>query len=82
VLATVKRDNGQKAERLEDYRLALAAYLDLLSRGVFRAIVFAENSGASLDVLRRLADSRGLSERVEFGAHLEPVHPLSEALER
>jgi hypothetical protein len=52
--------------RMNDYMQTLGAYLDLLERGVFRAIVFVENSGAELSVLERMVKARGLAAQVEF----------------
>lgn len=53
-------------ERLEDYCQALSYYLDMLPRGVFRSIVFVDNSGYPLDRLQALVADRGLSDRVDF----------------
>ncbi len=65
------------AQRLQDYANALRFYLGLLGR-CFEGIVFAENSGADLQPLRRLAADAGVANEVEFvsfeGLDYAPSH--------
>jgi hypothetical protein len=51
--------------RLDDYRQALAFYTSLVGRGLDR-IVFAENTGADLSLLRELTAENGTSSSVDF----------------
>ena len=54
------------AERLADYREALAFYLRKLDQGAFRGIVLAENSASDLTALRDIAGDRVAEGSVEF----------------
>ncbi len=53
------------ADRLEDYRRALAFYLGLPDSTIGR-LVFAENSASDLSTLQRLVDGRGAGKQVEL----------------
>ena len=55
----------EPADRLEDYRRALAFYLHLPPQTVNR-IVFAENSASDLSVLEALVEERGQGKDVEL----------------
>ncbi len=63
VFSLVRTDPRQ---RLEDYRHALALYVESLRRRTFSAIVFVDNSGHPLDALRAEAEKAGVGDRCEF----------------
>ena len=52
--------------RLGEYCHAFAFYVQLLAKGTVDHIVYADNSGHTLDDLRAIAAKAGQSERVEF----------------
>ncbi len=52
--------------RKQDYREALAFYLDELERGTFARIVLVDSSNTPLDFLQALVDQRGARDRVEL----------------
>lgn len=54
------------ADRLADYVKALAFYASETRRGVFDALVYADNSGHSLGALREAVAKIGVSDKVEF----------------
>lgn len=81
--ATVRPPAGARAlartdpaQRLGDYARALRFYLQHVGR-TFEAVVFAENSGADLGSLRRLAAEAGVGDRAEFVQFDGLDHPPS-----
>lgn len=52
--------------RIEDYRRALAWYLELLGRGVFSRLVFVENSGHGMQDFQPMVAGTALSDRVDL----------------
>ena len=59
----VRRD---VALRMEDYCGALKYYVELLEQDVLSHIVFAENSNALIEPLRRIAEASTHPDRIEF----------------
>jgi len=65
------------AERLEDYRRALAFYLSLPGFAVDR-IVFAENSSTDLSALEELMDGQGHGKQVELVSFYGLDYPVEQ----
>lgn len=52
--------------RLQDYKTALAFYLEELRKGVISGLVFAENSNSDIRSLQSLAEAHPMKNAVEF----------------
>jgi hypothetical protein len=64
-----------KLERLEEYKNAFTFYCDQLNKGVFDAISYVDNSGFDLGDLKKIAEKKGVSNKVEFISYKSDLSP-------